>query len=1578
MAQSRSSNQNAIAAKSAAPAPMQTAVHGGFQGAFQSVVQEGVESAKASSEVTRLRNQLGNRAFNRVLHRAVKFASAAQEREADWIADRSLRNSSERIIEQLGGARPPALPADYATDLPELDALLQTQGVALDVSLRNFFESRLGVNLDHVRVHTDAIAQRAVNAVGARAFAFGEHLAFSAHEYAPHTRRGRDLLAHELAHLCQQAHTQQLFLGKQNWRDPRMPGETVTEITPGLIQRQGPGYITIETIEITWARIEWDPGTGHAPTVQVVTSVTEPSGADSYGREAIGLRIVGGSELAIALNRRNIEIPSSNSWRLFSYDFQAHGTLHVDDVLTPLPYRHRELYPPHPYGEEQPPIELNPPTAAQLDPLTDAPTPHSAPDQRQAEDAHAREQDMIRGQPAFDTRAAMEDYVRAHPDQSFIGIETTLGRFVARAVSEDDMVGVASEYRNDADSLPEVAWDVGARRSAWRVTGVYQHGHAIDVGSLHDLYYGSEIGALDGASDDPEECEVFRMGRHSFGRKPLTHEQAVARWSEFDGRSPSQMRSLETEPGHAFISLRVRGAGRLDDIDQSYFHGREEFRSRAAALTTTNWVDVYQTLFDGSHSDISSFLLAETDRETQNPAFTAMLRGNGGLAEAVSQFMYDQIEYRAQQVALEAIAQARSQLAPLADDVDHMRSFVLGFADMSATGQEDAMRFIGVPENERPFTLSTLRDREAAWRVALGLEESHEEVTRMTVPDDLPSQTHITIRTTHRVSLDLLRDWAATTVTGLDQARTQLEADTSLALWMDGDLGIHVRRQVYHEFGFHLLRPESFPHREETEGWWPDPMDAGPIAFTSLAEQMYANKVRSQAATNTALKVLTITAMVIVTIVLVLVAQELGAMIAGIWLAEGSAAYVATELIVSGVAFTAMSELRTRLMEGHWESDSVGDFVGHSLLNIATFGAFRYLNVLLAAGATRFAAIGVERGFFAAERAGMVSTGLRIGMTGATFMAVGIAQRLASGQHFDSISDFALFAYENLLTIALLEAGSVAARPLMERGTIWAREARLGELEAPITELRGDLARLNRDLASLSMRPQAASRDAPELIERTRSLLERQRALAEQLRARFRTRSDASQLDAQAGQELQTIDAALAGIRQAEFLTDLHITPVGDSESVYTYQGGASAAERFRQFYGADRVTVAEDGTIRATVEGLESRDMVFVPAERYAPPVGGGAAPEIPELVRQQDALQARQRALLSRARLLGVTDPSLTAIRSLRPTQTTDPARLRTTEEAIARAERDAGARMNELTRNILQNVRTRLGRDAIDQIRAGELRGVSDADLADILWQVRGRQDMGVAQLRALVFAAQPGEPTISIPRLLRTISRGRFVVADRNFALETFTQMMELRVAGARQMLADMAASPGKFRGGLFQMEVIRFVGGAEAVAGIEIREPIAARAREYDITLRDGTRIECKDWSTWEYADGLGDQFLRDMAHLTDNFTNPSGMRRMRYLFRRVNGQPVRPVEEIKSFLRTRLERQLAGETEEVRNAMLREFDAYGDLVQSPELQRSGSLSLPPPGAPSPAPPFPHDDEDEDQGDAGVGGSDEGE
>lgn len=77
-------------------------------------------------------------------------------------------------------------------------------GHALDGGLRSGMGAAFGHDFSGVRVHTDADAARLADKLNARAFTYGQDIAFGTGEYRPGTLIGDALIAHELAHVVQQ------------------------------------------------------------------------------------------------------------------------------------------------------------------------------------------------------------------------------------------------------------------------------------------------------------------------------------------------------------------------------------------------------------------------------------------------------------------------------------------------------------------------------------------------------------------------------------------------------------------------------------------------------------------------------------------------------------------------------------------------------------------------------------------------------------------------------------------------------------------------------------------------------------------------------------------------------------------------------------------------------------------------------------------------------------------------------------------------------------------------------------------------------------------------------------------------------------------------------------------------------------------------------------------------------------------------------------------------------------------------------------------------------------------------------
>ena len=99
------------------------------------------------------------------------------------------------------------IPLDRAavtSDAGVLEVLRQA-GEPLDPGVRQTHEARLGTGLEGVRIHRGEAASRSAGAIGAAAYASGNHVVFGEGAYRPGTAAGDRVLAHELTHVLQQA-----------------------------------------------------------------------------------------------------------------------------------------------------------------------------------------------------------------------------------------------------------------------------------------------------------------------------------------------------------------------------------------------------------------------------------------------------------------------------------------------------------------------------------------------------------------------------------------------------------------------------------------------------------------------------------------------------------------------------------------------------------------------------------------------------------------------------------------------------------------------------------------------------------------------------------------------------------------------------------------------------------------------------------------------------------------------------------------------------------------------------------------------------------------------------------------------------------------------------------------------------------------------------------------------------------------------------------------------------------------------------------------------------------------------------
>ena len=96
---------------------------------------------------------------------------------------------------------------------PIVDEVLRTAGQSLDAATLAYMEPRFGRNFTRVRVHDDVRAAESARAVNAQAYAVGHDIVFDSGRYEPESLEGRQLIAHELAHVAQQRDAPEFMSG---------------------------------------------------------------------------------------------------------------------------------------------------------------------------------------------------------------------------------------------------------------------------------------------------------------------------------------------------------------------------------------------------------------------------------------------------------------------------------------------------------------------------------------------------------------------------------------------------------------------------------------------------------------------------------------------------------------------------------------------------------------------------------------------------------------------------------------------------------------------------------------------------------------------------------------------------------------------------------------------------------------------------------------------------------------------------------------------------------------------------------------------------------------------------------------------------------------------------------------------------------------------------------------------------------------------------------------------------------------------------------------------------------------------
>ena len=173
----------------------------------------------------------------------------AYEQEADRLAEQVMRMPEVDVNERPNDVGSPLVQRrtpDGGTAVAEVPPIvhdvLNSPGQPLNAVTRAFFEPRFGHDFSQVRVHAGERAEQSALELNAFAYTVGRNVVFGSGQYLPGTMEGTRLLAHELAHVIQQAQPSssppdRTMHPRTSDRNERT-GQMVTRPSGPILQRQ--------------------------------------------------------------------------------------------------------------------------------------------------------------------------------------------------------------------------------------------------------------------------------------------------------------------------------------------------------------------------------------------------------------------------------------------------------------------------------------------------------------------------------------------------------------------------------------------------------------------------------------------------------------------------------------------------------------------------------------------------------------------------------------------------------------------------------------------------------------------------------------------------------------------------------------------------------------------------------------------------------------------------------------------------------------------------------------------------------------------------------------------------------------------------------------------------------------------------------------------------------------------------------------------------------------------------------------------------------------------------------------------
>lgn len=141
---------------------------------------------------------------------------------------------------------------EASSDLESAINRSRGSGQPLDTGLQQSMGQAMGTNFSQVRVHTGAQADALNQSIHAKAFTTGQDVFFRQGEYQPGSRKGQELIAHELTHVVQQNHQvaqKDTRVDSQPEVNMELLGSSTLRLAP-VIQRQIEAKDLLEKIDL--------------------------------------------------------------------------------------------------------------------------------------------------------------------------------------------------------------------------------------------------------------------------------------------------------------------------------------------------------------------------------------------------------------------------------------------------------------------------------------------------------------------------------------------------------------------------------------------------------------------------------------------------------------------------------------------------------------------------------------------------------------------------------------------------------------------------------------------------------------------------------------------------------------------------------------------------------------------------------------------------------------------------------------------------------------------------------------------------------------------------------------------------------------------------------------------------------------------------------------------------------------------------------------------------------------------------------------------------------------------------------